>query len=141
MIRNILTEVDKKFGNYNCGICTATGNYIADEFPPERSSRRKKRTKLFPRLGMAGQNLRGCILQNCISVHPESEIWLASDEFHQSVAVKITKRTMDIGIIKKISELQSEYLVPVLDYGFCEESFYEIMPYYRNGSIENCTDQ
>ena len=45
MIRNILTEVDKKFGNYNCGICTATGNYIADEFPPERSSGRKKRTK------------------------------------------------------------------------------------------------
>lgn len=99
----------------------------------------KREQKLFPRLGMAGQNLRGCILQNCISVHPESEIWLASDEFHQSVAVKITKRTMDIGIIKKISELQSEYLVPVLDYGFCEESFYEIMPYYRNGSIENCT--
>ena len=99
----------------------------------------KREQKLFPRLGMAGQNLRGCILQNCISVHPESEIWLASDEFHQSVAVKITKRTMDIGIIKKISELQSEYLVPVLDYGFCEEAFYEIMPYYRNGSIENCT--
>ena len=46
----------------------------------------KREQKLFPRLGMAGQNLRGCILQNCISVHPESEIWLASDEFHQSVA-------------------------------------------------------
>ena len=31
----------------------------------------KREQKLFPPLGMAGQNLRGCILQNCISVHPD----------------------------------------------------------------------
>ena len=31
----------------------------------------KREQKPFPHLGMAGQNLRGCILQSCISVHPE----------------------------------------------------------------------
>lgn len=103
-----------------------------------RESTEAAEQNLQPCLGIAGQSLSGCVLQRCISIQPESEIWLASDEFKRSVAVKIMRQAINIEIMRKLSELKSEYLVPVWTYGVYKEYSYEIMPYYKNGSIYNC---
>ena len=103
-----------------------------------RESTEAAEQNLQPCLGTAGQSLSGCVLQSCISIQPESEIWLASDEFKRSVAVKIMRQAINIEIMRRLSELKSEYLVPVWTYGVYKEYSYEIMPYYKNGSIYNC---
>ena len=86
-------------------------------------------------LGKKELRLGGCILQRCLAVHPASEIWLASDEFKQAVVVKIIKHMVDVEIIETVSELRNKHLVPVLSYGSTSEFFYEVVPFYKNGSI------
>ena len=80
-------------------------------------------------------------LQKCLNINPSSEIWLASDELENAVVVKISHHILEEDIYKRINEIECENLVPVLDYGKLNEYSYEVMPFYKNGSLGEVLDE
>lgn len=89
-----------------------------------------------PELGSYGMKINDCVLQNCLSKHSETEIWLASDKFNESVVVKLSSQCGHMELLKEISRLECPALVPIYSMGECEAGYYEIMPYYRHGYVK-----
>lgn len=96
---------------------------------------------ICPCFGIAGLSVDHYKLQKCLSAGPNSEVWLASDEFSQSVVVKISRLILDEEIYDRINKLDCDNLVPILNYGIIGDYGYEVMPYYKNGSLCGMLDE
>lgn len=92
-------------------------------------------------LGTTNQVIEHYRLLQCLNVNPNSEVWLASDQFNTSVVVKLSKRIINQELYERIAKIKSDYLVPIFSYGMVGECAYEIMPYYRNGTLQGKLDE
>lgn len=92
-------------------------------------------------LGTTNQIIENYRLIQCLNANPNSEVWLASDQFNASVAVKLSKRMINLEIYDRIAEIKSDNLVPIFAYGMVGGYAYEVMPYYRNGTLKGKLDE
>ena len=64
-----------------------------------------------------------------------SELWFCSDSFGYTCVTKLSREVDDPAMIQRISELKSEYLVDIHEFGKYEGYWYEIFPYYKYGPL------
>lgn len=93
------------------------------------------------KFGVINQIIGNYRLRKCLNVSQNSEIWLSSDQFNSSVVVKISKNKINPEIYDRIRGLRCENLIPILEFGVVGEYRYEVMPYYRNGSLQGKIDE
>ena len=92
-------------------------------------------------LGTTNQIIENYRLLQCLNANPNSEVWLAADQFNGSVAVKLSKRMINLDMYERIAKIKNDNLVPILAYGMVGEYAYEIMPYYKNGTLIGKLDE
>ena len=93
-------------------------------------------TDIKPGTGKVNQVIGHYKLEQSLFVTANSELWLGSDQLQNPVAVKISKGKMELDIYRRLAKLKCKNLVPVLEYGEEAGYCYEVMQYYKNGSLQ-----
>lgn len=84
-----------------------------------------------------GEVIDNYCLIACITKTGHSEVWYCKDSIGYQGIMKLTTEYNQSHIIQMISEIDSDYLVPVLAYGEVENYRYEVTPYYKNGNLKD----
>ena len=71
-----------------------------------------------------------------LSVTNSSEVWFCTNQEATARIIKFNKSNTNLPVIRKIARIQSDSLVPLLSYGYIENIFYEVYPFYRQGRLE-----
>ena len=98
-------------------------------------------TDIKPETGKVNQVIGHYKLEQSLFVTANSELWLGSDQLQNPVAVKISKGKMELDIYRRLAKLKCKNLVPILEYGEEAGYCYEVMPYYKNGSLQGKFDE
>lgn len=88
----------------------------------------------------SGLSVEGYVLHRPIGATASSEIWYCNDLIGMPAVMKFTSQYPDVGAVQMIREIESEHLVPILDCGYYEEYWFEVYPYYKNGSLQGKLD-
>lgn len=108
---------------------------------PMGSDRPAQLTDIKPETGKVNQVIGHYKLEQSLCVTDNSELWLGSDQLQNPVAVKISKGKMELDIYRRLAKLKCKNLVPILEYGEEAGYCYEVMPYYKNGSLQGKFDE
>lgn len=74
-------------------------------------------------------------LRALITCTANSEVWYGEDIGGFHCTVKITSEVPDMEAFQRIREIDCENLVPVLDCGIENNTWYEVYPYYKYGAL------
>lgn len=82
------------------------------------------------------EEVAGYRLLNLVTCTATSEVWYCSDLSDYKCIIKISNQLPDTETIYRLQETESEYLVPILDCGMCNDNWYEVYPFLKNGSVK-----
>ena len=71
----------------------------------------------------------------------QSELWYCVDSSEDDYILKITGHIPEEEVVMMIQDIECDNLVPLIDYGRSGGNWYEVYPYYREGSISGRIDQ
>lgn len=83
-----------------------------------------------------GVEIDGYKLISLMSLTSSSELWFAENMYGMRCVVKIARRQPDIGLFYQIRLLGCKSLAEPIDYGIQDGNWFEVYPYYRNGSVK-----
>ena len=89
----------------------------------------------------AGEQFEDYKLIALVKCTLQSEIWYCVDSSEDDYILKITEHRPEEEVLMIIQDIESDNLVPLIDYGRSDGSWYEVYPYYREGSIDGKIDQ
>ena len=76
------------------------------------------------------------VLKAPMSITDVSELWFAQSRFGEKCIIKCTRQHADREVLAKIQSYDSPHLVQILKMGVWEDFWYEIYPFYKNGSLQ-----
>ena len=89
----------------------------------------------------AGEYFKAYQLVSLVKCTIQSEIWYCLDSQEDGYILKITSQKPDMNVINTIQGIDCENLVPLKDCGESGKYWFEVYPYYKEGSIIGKVDQ
>ncbi len=78
----------------------------------------------------------GYTLLNLVACTVGSEVWYCSNTSGFKCIIKISNQIPDTETIYRIQEIENEFIVPILDCGMYNDNWYEVYPFFKNGSVK-----
>ena len=94
-----------------------------------------KQTHLRKPEHVLNEEVAGYRLLNLVTCTAFSEVWYCTNPSDYKCIIKISNQLPDMETIYRLQESESVNLVPILDCGTINDNWYEVYPFYKNGSV------